>query len=553
MQLRIAISALALACLAGLASGQPTRKPDVPPDGSDERYEIDEARWREVYDAAGRPAMMVLAGLASARRAGDGVGSSLLSIDAEGDSFVLKSEIERALLENPDAEVVNLDALSDLERRDAALLLESRERDAIDLLSTALDAPLVLVARLQPGAREGARYRVTFEAIDAPRGRTLSTIAFDWNGGADTLEIKRYARLLVNDFLDNYERRVGAPGRGLPFTVRVLGLDTRDLQAFARDAGDIPGVREVRSVQRQAGRRQSVAELRLRYEGDPLDLTAGLLDAGPLDLALESLDMGAGAITLRAEGERHMGSSWRIRASDSNVPLWDDLAPVLRERSIVAGSPRVALLLGRGLSPWELDIPVFRSQLGALGGDTSIVAADRGGSNVFITIADEIHDSDSGERCWGGVVPPRHRPSPTEGGLLESRRLEDLLLERLGPSGLGLEMVDAVTLRERALGAEPWPRFVYRDAELIELVRSTGLADIAAFGVGRLERDRDVSILRYTIRAVELETGRVLSVATAAAEVDADADPEEVHEILGELADEAALRLGAGLADAWAP
>ncbi len=549
-----AVLALVVGGVAAIAHAQVTRKPDVAPVQTQDEYAFDADRWSRVYEAGGEPTILVLAGPATAERAGRGVGASLMSMDAEGDAFLLKSEIERTLLEGENVEIANLDALSDMDRRDAELLLQSRERDAVDLLSTALDAPLVLVARLQRTADSGAKYRVTFEAIDVSRARTLSTVAFDWQGGDDARSIKRYARLLANDFLDGYERRVASEtGDAMPFTVRVLGADMRSMRELADELKRIPGVESARVTQRQQARDTSTAELRVRYEGTAFDLAGELMDAGDVaaHLELDSLDMTAGAIVLRAidgEGRMEPTRGWRLLGAD-RAPDIDQEA--LREAYAAAGEPRIAMLIGRSLSPWEIEQPWFWNDFGREWCAPGVSAhADRGGSNVFITIAEQIESRvNNAPDWWGGVVTPNYEPREAEQGLLESRRLEDLLVDRLGQGGLGLRMVDAVTLRERALAENP--RFVFREAELIELVRETGLADIAVLGAGRLEREDGYTTVRYTLRAVELESGEVLAVAPAAVEVDDRADAEEVNEILADLAEGAAARLVSDLARAW--
>jgi hypothetical protein len=548
-----AVLALVVGAAAAVAPAQVTRKPDVAPVQTQDEYTFDAERWSRVYGQGGEPTILVLAGPATAERPGRGVGATLMSMDAEGDAFLLKSEIERTLLEGANVEIANLDAISDMDRRDAELLLQSRERDAVDLLSTAVDAPLVLVARLQRIAGEGTKYRVTFEAIDVPRARTLSTVAFDWQGGDDARSIKRYARLLVNDFVDAYERRVGrGTGEAMPFTVRVLGADMRSVRELAGEMERVPGIESAQVIQRQQARDTSAAELRVRYEGSAFDLAGELMDAGDLaaGLELDSLDMTSGTIVLRAiggEGRMEGSRGWRLLGADRASVDEESL----RAAYAAAGEPRIAMLIGRSLSPWEIEQPWFWNDYGREWGIGGVTAnADRGGSNVFITIADEISNRvDNAPDWWGGVVTPNYQPRPAEQGLLESRRLEDLLVDRLGRGGLGLRMVDAVTLRERALAQNP--RFVFREAELIELVRETGLADVAVFGAGRLERERGYTTVRYTLRAVELETGEVLAVAPAAVEVDDRADAEEINEILADLAKGAAARLASDLTEAW--
>ncbi len=551
---------LVLTAITGMAAGtahaQVTRKPDAAPIRVDDRYSFDAQRWSDLYERGGEPTVLVLAGIATAERAGRGVGGSLMSMDAEGDAFILKSELERTLLEGRGVEIANLDAISDMDRRDAELLLLSRERDAVDLLATAVNAPLALVARLQPTNSHGAKYRVTFEAIDVPRGRTISTISFDWQGGDDARAVKQYARLLANDFVDGYERFVGGAGGAMPYTVRILGGDMDSLRSLTDGVERVRGVESARVTQRQQSRDTSIAELRVRYAGTAFDLAGEIMDAGDLaaGLELDSLDMTSGTIVLRAidgAGRMDHAGSWRMLGADTSMADLDTAA--LAEAYTAAGEPRIAMLIGRSLSPWEIDQPWFFDRFGSglgagRGGD---INADRGGSNIFITVADDITTrAANAPAWWGGVATPHYTPREEERGLLETRRLEDLMLDQLGAGGLGLRMVDAVTLRERALAENP--RFVFRDAELIELIRETGLADIAVLGDGRLENERGYTTVRYTLRAIELASGEILAVAPAAVEIDDRADIEEINEILAALAGQASARLTEDLARAWA-
>jgi hypothetical protein len=556
MQARHLITILALAGLAvGPATAQVARKPDGTPIRTDDRYAFDAERWSRLYEQGGEPTVLVLAGIATAEQAGRGVGASLMSMDAQGDAFILRSELERTLLEGRAVEIANLDAVSDMDKRDAELLWLNRERDAVDLLATAVDAPLALVARLQPTGAHGAKYRVTFEAIDVPRGRTISTVAFDWEGGDDSREIKRYARLLANDFVDGYERHLGGAGSALPYTVRILGADMRSLRELTDEIEHAPAVESAKVTGRQQSRDTSIAELRVRYAGTAFDLAGELMDAGDLaaGLELDSLDVTTGTIVLRAidgPGRMERADAWRMVGSQRSIADID--APALTEAYRAAGEPRIAMLIGRSLSPWEIDQPWFVDLYGSgPGAGLNVNAnADRGGSNIFITVADDIttHAANA-PAWWGGVATPDYTPRDEEKGLLQTRRIEDLMLDQLGAGGLGLRMVDAVTLRERALAENP--RFVFREAELIELIRETGLADIAVLGDGRLERERGYTLVRYTLRAVELETGEILAVAPAAVEIDDRADAEEVNEILQALAEQASARLASDLEQAW--
>lgn len=553
----VMLSGLAVGVGSAAARAQVTRKPDAAPIRADDRYAFDAARWERLYEQGGEPRVIVLAGVSTAERPGRGVGASLMTMDAGGDAFLLKSELERTLLEGRGVEIANLDALSDMDRRDAELMMLSREREAVDLLSTALDAPLALVARLQPGAG-GTRYRVTFEAIDVPRGRTISTVAFDWKGQDDARTIKRYARLLANDFVDGYERHVAGFGAARPYTVRVLGADVRSLRNLVSELEQAPGVERVAVGQRQQARRTSIAELRVRYVGSAFDLTSDLLDAGDTNhLELDSLDMTSGTIVVRAiadKGQMQRSATWRLRGAP--VSMSDIDTHTFGETYKHAGEPRIAMLIGRALSPWELQQPWFVNRYGSeigLDGTGNTISATLGGSNVFINIGERIEQGSIPRRGtsgdWGGIVTPGYEPREPERGLLETRRLEALMLDRLGPGNLGLRMVDAVMLRERALADNP--RFVFREAEILELIRETDMADIAILGDGRLERQQGYSVVRYTLRAIDLATGEILAVAPSAVEVDDRADADEINEVLGILADQATATLAIDLQDSW--
>ncbi len=299
--MRVGLTMVVGAGVSGPAFGQ-FRKPDAPPVSGDATYQVDMAKWSRSYERAGYPPMLVLAGIATPATSGNGVGASLSTVDASGDGMLLKREIERVLLDNADTEIVNLDALTDMDKREADLLLLNHEREAVELLATKLNASLAIVTRLQPANRAGVKYRVTVDAIDVPRARTVSTLGFDWELGDDARQVKRYARLIAQDFVERYDRywTGDATCNAHRFSVRLLHTDTVELGEIRELIQSLPRVASANVGQRQSAGGSSVSQINVVYAGEPFDFVTQLqrtLRQG-YGLDIEATDVTTGTITI---------------------------------------------------------------------------------------------------------------------------------------------------------------------------------------------------------------------------------------------------------------
>lgn len=553
------------------------RKPDAAPISAGERYEVDVERWTRAYEAAGHPPVLVLAGVASPVVSPGGLGASLSSVDASGDALLLKREIERALLDNADTEVVHLDALSDMDRREGELLLLGREREAVDLLATKLNASLVIVARLQPSARAGAKYRVTVDAIDVPRARTISTIGFDWEEGDDARSVKRYARLVTQDFVERFDRYWcgDASCQARRFTVRLLHAETAELAELREVIAGVPRVATARVLQRQSARDASVAELEVRYAGEAFDFVSHVDRAvrREFGLGVEAVDLTTGSITLAPAGESWALGS-RMRPLTTTVPAWPSptaATPSTAPAAAPSSAPVVQPEPMREARPTpsaqpRTDAPVTESfaELYARAGSPRIAvvmtaAADR---DELRRVRPEAEWGLDGLYSDPWVRVPRPSDddalglsgttlSARDAAILDPQSMHVSMLSAMG-AWPRVRLIDAETVRERVLASMP-ERELLRESELVELLRQSGLADVAVLGVGRADAGRGYRDAAWTVRAVEIETARVLATGVAREEVDDRAESDELSEARATLAMRLSAQVERGLRASWSP
>ena len=296
---------------------KPKPKPiDTTPKGPDR------ARFAQAYERADEPSMLVLVGrdtrtfeklgtTATGSRSANStkvIGGELNLIDVEGNAQKLHADIESILLENPDVDLLDLSALTEVDRREAALLKMDGDNKAVDLLATKLNAEIVLLVRLidTPAVRaKGARYRVILETIDVPRGRKIGSYSFDWMQGTDSRTVRAYATAITRKFMDqfiNVKLRGGADGAPRKYTVKFIGLDDAMKLRAARDAFKLAdGVSKARTRGMSKAGGTSVGELQVTFAGDPLDLVFDVNTAmsKSLGMVADASDIQAGTITFK--------------------------------------------------------------------------------------------------------------------------------------------------------------------------------------------------------------------------------------------------------------
>lgn len=554
-------AALLVAMVAAPLQAQ--RKPDPPSYQQGQSYAPDLDRFADAYERAGSPTIAVVVEIASSVKDAVGEGPLVRLFDTTGDSYLLRSAIEEQLRLVPDVDLVNVEILRAMDKRDVELLRLGDEREAMELLGTRLGADSLLVVRLQPTGQD-ALYRVVVESLDVARGRTLDTFPFDWEEGADAVTIKEYARAITRRYVEGFDRAFssGRDGTARRFTLKLVGIsDLADLKHATELIEDVPGVDRVKVSQRQANpsANEAVSELTVTFRGSAFDLAYEVQQAARqgLDMDVSDTDVTAGTITLIARGASEpTGAASAPALGQSDERRWRSLEgdgarsralrQQVRDAYQAAGSPRIAVLVSRALSESELSDAALREELqGALG---STIETQ---TNVVITIAgDDAVVSTPGAPGQSGMTslhPLRAAPG------LETDRLENQLVERFARS-FGFTLIDPKIARSAVLGGLTAPRRFFDESQVLAALREQKAADIVVLGAARPEFGRrQGQQVVYTFRAVRLSDGVILASSTLsrdAAEI-RQSSPEQPT--AGTLAAELAGRLADQMWLAWSP
>lgn len=513
--LKTPLVSIFITILAFPASAQ--QKPDAPPINNTFETEPDIELFAEAYQRAGEPTILVLTGidnrpaairyrsntddLKAEGRTATGIpntnehyiGSHLALFDTTGDSTKLRGDIEEVLLQNLDIDLVNIDALTERDRREVRLLQQRDENGAIALLAEKVNAEVVLLVRMlnTPAVEDrGALYRVTVEVLDVPRGRKIGGFTFDWTQGADGIMIKRYGQQIARKFIDQFAAwyaRGNDESAARRYTIRLIGLgDVKQLVEAKRAFAGIPGVIRVKERGFTTDGETSVGTLDLRTTGSPLELMVELQETAreTLGLEIDATDGSSGTITLIAPTVEESDPSERwLAIIDKDDPDHEEVIALLTREYADEGRPKIGIIVNRAAPPGNPTIQPSNTTGNANNID------NEGGVFVNITV-----DGSTGQPII-----------PDAGPLLDTRRMEDALYKQM--LDLGLTMVDPDYARQRLAAETDKAKQVYGEDELVFLLGKAAGLDIVIQGVGREDGGR----VDYTFRAVRVNDGVTLA------------------------------------------
>ena len=536
---------VAAVMLGGLARAEAQPRPD-PPRVDPQASAPDIDLFAEAYERAGEPTLLVLVGREAStgpRRSQEPVatrapapdryvGGGMNLLDRAGDAAQLRLEIERLLRQRPGVELVSLDALNEQTRREVAMLNLRDESRAVRLISQEINAELVLVIRmLESGqvAERGARYRVSVEVLDVPRGRSIGGFGFDWTRGTDGPTIKAYAEQVTRKFIEQLAHwyvRDGDEGPARRYTVRLTGIEGVEQLVEARNAFEqIDQVQRVRDGGMSSDGLETVASLTIDHIGRPLDLVFGLQQAArdTLDMQIDATDGSSGTITLVARPQPRETSSGQrrlprwMRLVDPAHPEHEQAKADLAAQYEAEGQPRIGIVINRALSEQEQRHPDYKEQIREIAEQE----AERreaepqqgaGGTYVTVHIGGEDRESEPRDRAaerrrrGPGGRELEDEQQPQEQQLLDTRQMEDSLYKRM--LELGLVMVDPSRVRANLRQQMDRARHVFHEDELMYLISQSTELDIVIHGVGRADDEGGV---RYTFRAIRVNDGAVLA------------------------------------------
>ena len=133
---------------------------------------------------------------------------------------------------------------------------------------------------------------------------------------------------------------------------------------------------------------------------------------------------------------------------------------------------------------------------------------------------------------------------------LQTNLVEEALYNRLGGNLLGFTRIDPATARRQLDAALDKQRSVFREVELVEIMRHQKIADIIILGKGTTFADTDGTYsATYTFRAVNTADSQILGTAAARGEL----GRSNMHEVVGRMADDAIKALVCEMLQFWQP
>lgn len=545
--LALFLSTAALCLSAAHASAQ--RKPDPPawnpgPGGPD----LD--KFRTAYERANSPVIAVVV-----ERVVGPKGEPGALFDPTGDTLMLRAKIREVLRLLPEVELVEPDSLDAAGKQQVENMRLNNEREAINLLAQRINAEVVLLAKMQPAAIEGAAYRVVVTATDIPRGRLLSEFAFDWRGGREAEWITAYANDICRKFIDGFDSHFGVgegPIAERNITVMLIGVTDSGMVAKAiEDFNRIRGVRKVKVRQGSAGPRSAAQQLTVTYSGDSFDLANNLAASASRSLHMDVRisEFTEGTISLIARPRKtaeqaHSQARWEQLNED---PPAAEALRALKQAYEAKGIKKIGLLINRELTREELEADSVREELKDSG------HPNPGSENTYITvIAGDL-------LAPGRNAPPEARPdgrdAPRDPGRLQlnTEQMETALLRRFSHD-FKFQMIVPSVARNTLRKDSDRARRVFEEQELVNLLMHEQVAHILILGRGRIDiADNGATTLVYTFRAVQLSDATFLAGATVTRDVDRRDATAAIADATGSAAREAAARLADDLITKWSP
>lgn len=328
---RVRTVAVLLSALAGMMAVSDTRaqqKKLPPPTKDDVQKEFSEVpdekieKFSEAYEKDDSPRLLVLVGMdarvgaaggfdqnevaENAQQQG-GIGTNLSLFDQTGITESIKSGIEGWLAKNRGLDLINLESLGTLDRREANVLAQNNEQAALALLTTKLNADLLYYIKFQPvdpSQQQGevGAYKVVNLIIDAQRGRQIDSDAREYRGSTNIERARMYSASLAEWFIDNYVDYVEKRPAARFFQVRMLGLrDSKQGIEVSKIISGIEGVEGRVRPEFTSNADDSYADYRVRFDGYPEDLALEIETnvEDEMGLSLSGFDVQEGRMNFR--------------------------------------------------------------------------------------------------------------------------------------------------------------------------------------------------------------------------------------------------------------
>lgn len=550
---------LFVACTIGLQvnSVRADRRPEAPPPPPPPVVEKPPKGFLEAYQALGSPRLLIYA--------------YMLPMDDTNELGTLKAFEGRLrpYFIHPDVTVSFQNASQFRDQREFGELVAKNSIEAAKLVSR--DSPadyVILVSFIRQGGREGnVKYTQTYEILDMNRGAIVGTHSWETSptrgnqdGVVDVRRLEQYAQALAVKMTEDF-MKIAGPGRAgstRNFTLRITGLRDARLAQLRTLLRQVKGVKDViRPKQDDKG-----AQFDVRFAGDPLDFSEAVREAveAGLDMNASFLLTDEGLVIVevwpRMQPANPSGSTEALVSpsveceallnGDQESPGTAAQRTRFAKAYAKGNEPRIGIMINKDASKDDAKEPERPTGTStAPAGTGGIGSHNQAGQNTVVCIQCKLGESGAKE----APAPTAAELSPTDDAYLNAREMEDRLFRRFGV--LKLERVDLKVAFNNLRAQQKLTKEVYDEGELAQLLGEEAQAQVVIAGAGKVVRSLSNVEVRFTFRAYEMGSARILATATVNRTINSRVS--DVNEATESMAAETIGKLACQMMDMWEP
>ncbi len=449
--------------------------------------------FKKAYRGAGRPKMLFLVGVdkhegtrgpregrgpvGSGQVKGPGIGENLAVFDDTGITEVLETGIGAIINDDGRVRMVDLESLSEKDKRDQASHKQNDEDAAIDAMARKVNADLVFYIKFTPlhGKARGvndASFRCISELKNVNTATKVSLAAFDWDGPIDNQNAKRYCVALSQVFCERFVKIMKAGGGLRPITVKIVQLPASvQATAIRRLIRKIDGVDGNVDVTSGNGPDGGEATFEFEFDGDVADFLDALIPkvASDLSVKLGVTNQDKNNLLLSASAAGDSRPEWFELTDPKDNPVKDRFIAAYKKNPL-----KVALAIN-----WMVDA----RQWGGINGDWTIVM----------------------------LGDPRLANTPFSPASVELERLSSQVSVMF--KDLGVEVVNPLQVRSILSAQGDKAKALHNDRDLAVILGASNTCDVICLGLATAPYN-DAARIPYDFKLTNCNNGDLVGAIT---------------------------------------
>lgn len=494
------------------------RRPEPPPPPQPAPVEKPPRGFLEAYRVLGSPRLLVYA--------------YMLGMENTNELGTLKAFEARLrpYFIHPDVTVAFQNASQFRDRVQFEELVGKNSIEAAKLVSRESPADyVILVSFIPQGGRErNVKYTQTYEILDLKRGTMVGTHSWEMSpasssqdGVVDVRRLEKYAEALAVKMTEDFVKMVDVGARpSRLYTLQITGLRDARLAQLREILRRVKDVRDViRPRQDDKG-----AQFDVRFSGDALDFAEAVRDGVEtgLDMNATFLLTDEGMVIVEVWPKpREMSPSTpttipaepldceNLLNGDPDNPANAQSRGIFAEAYSKCNEPRIGIMINKDASQDDAKAPDRGPAATAPTGSGGIGSHNQAGQNTVVCIQCKLGDSDAKQ----ATPETKAGRLPTDDDYLNAREMEDRLFRRWGV--LKVQRVDLKVAFNNLRAQQKLTKEVYDEGELARLLGEEAQAQWVIAGAGKVVHCQSNVEVRYTFRAYEMSTARILATATA--------------------------------------